>query len=203
MTASSTVGTKGVPRAQREDQIIEIATAEFGARGYAGSSMADIATRVGVTKPLLYQYFGSKDGLYLACLRNAGERLTEGIAKAMDATHEPDEMPLAVLTAIFSTFDDDRRAWSLLHDESLPDDIPEIAETAEGYRRRLTDLAVVGTRILLYDRGLTDGKDIEVISMIWTGIVDSLVSWWISQPDQDATAMIDRCERIMENLFTW
>ena len=59
-------GTKGVPRADREQQIVSIAIDEFAEHGYAGASMLSIAGRAGISKPLVYQYFGSKDGLYAA-----------------------------------------------------------------------------------------------------------------------------------------
>ena len=69
------VGTKGVPRADREQQILDAAVAEFGEFGYAHASVAAIARRAGISKPLVYEYFGSKDGLYLACLGRAGSHL--------------------------------------------------------------------------------------------------------------------------------
>ena len=56
------VGTKGVPRADREQQILDAAVAEFGGRDYTHASMAAIAQRAGISKPLVYEYFGSKEG---------------------------------------------------------------------------------------------------------------------------------------------
>src|SRR4051794_26466639 len=55
-------GTKGVPRAEREAQIVTAATEVFGAQGFAATSVADVAARAGISKPLIYQYFGSKEG---------------------------------------------------------------------------------------------------------------------------------------------
>ena len=43
MSSASLVGTKGVPRAERESQIVAVAVDEFAARGYAGASMVEIA----------------------------------------------------------------------------------------------------------------------------------------------------------------
>lgn len=202
MVTSSSAGTKGVPRAQREEQILDVATAEFGMHGYAGASMAPIARQVGVTKPLIYQYFGSKEGLYVACMRRAGERLTAGVAAAMQTPCEPNRMPLAVLNAIFTTFDDDRHSWALLRDETVPHR-GEIAEVADDYRVRLAEFARIGSQQLLGTRGLTDSGDVEVAAQVWTHMVDALVSWWITQPDEDADVMTRRCERIMEKLFGW
>ena len=79
---SPTIGTKGVPRLEREQQIVGEAIAEFAAHGYSGASMVDIAQRAGISKPLIYQYFGSKDGLYLACLHAVAGDLANRLEQA-------------------------------------------------------------------------------------------------------------------------
>ncbi|MFJ9025835.1 TetR/AcrR family transcriptional regulator [Streptomyces sp. NPDC102259] len=89
-TLSARAGTKGVPRAERERQILAAATQEFGRTGYEGSSLAAVAARVGVTKTLLHQYFGTKQDLYLACLVPAGDRILSAIQAAMRATPTAD-----------------------------------------------------------------------------------------------------------------
>ncbi|WP_405764406.1 TetR/AcrR family transcriptional regulator [Streptomyces sp. NBC_00080] len=77
---------KGVPRARREEQILAAATQEFGRNGYEGTSLAAVASRVGVTKTLLHQYFGAKHDLYLACLVPAADRILSAVRTAM---HDP------------------------------------------------------------------------------------------------------------------
>ncbi|GAA1987099.1 TetR/AcrR family transcriptional regulator [Amycolatopsis minnesotensis] len=202
MTEARVAGTKGVPREEREAQIIGAGTREFGRAGYSGASMVEIARQVGVTKPLLYQYFGSKDGLYLACLHRSGDKLTEAVAEAMARGGAPERMPLAVLGAIFTAFDQDRYAWKLLRDETLPK-TGEIGAAAEDYRSRLDAFAEIGATELMHSRGLTARKDIEAIAFVWTGVVDSLITWWIEQPQETAGDMAARCARIMEKLFGW
>ena len=112
------VGTKGVPRADREQQILDAAVAEFGERGYAHASMAAIAQRAGISKPLVYEYFGSKDGLYLACLSRAGAHLVGRVAAAQSG------MTLRragdTLAAIFSALDGRRLDWAVIFDPTLP-----------------------------------------------------------------------------------
>ena len=56
-----------VPRAVRERQLLELAEELFAERGYAGTSMDELCRRAGVTKPVVYELFGSKDGP-LPCL---------------------------------------------------------------------------------------------------------------------------------------
>jgi AcrR family transcriptional regulator len=64
-----------MPRAQREEQILRIAEEVFAERGFQATTMEDIAERVGVTKPLIYEYFGSKEGLLSACITRARTQL--------------------------------------------------------------------------------------------------------------------------------
>src|SRR5215216_1569347 len=74
-------GTKGVARADREAQIVQAGCRTFGDAGYAATSVADVAEAAGISKPLIYNYFGSKEGLYAACLRHAAEILTGEIER--------------------------------------------------------------------------------------------------------------------------
>ncbi|MCP2635512.1 TetR family transcriptional regulator [Microbacterium sp. HD4P20] len=56
-------------RAERtQEDILDVATAEFAANGYAGARVDEIAARTRTTKRMIYYYFGSKQGLYLAVL---------------------------------------------------------------------------------------------------------------------------------------
>src|SRR5688500_7867062 len=64
-------------RADRERQMLQVAEQVFASRGYQAASMDEIAEQVGVSKPMLYAYFGSKDGLLLACIRRARAELHE------------------------------------------------------------------------------------------------------------------------------
>ena len=57
------------PRAERtREDILDVATAEFAANGYAGARVDEIAARTRTTKRMIYYHFGSKQGLYLTVL---------------------------------------------------------------------------------------------------------------------------------------
>ena len=71
--ARSNAGTKGVPRLEREDQILTVASGVFATEGFAATNIQVVAQAAGISKPLIYNYFGSKDGLFLACIERAGQ----------------------------------------------------------------------------------------------------------------------------------
>ena len=92
----------------------------FAERGYAAVKMDEIAASVGVTKPLLYNYFGNKEQLYIACMERAGDSLTATVAEAVAASANPGEALGAGVRAFFAFLDSDRAAWAVLFDETLP-----------------------------------------------------------------------------------
>lgn len=68
-----------LPRAERRAQLIGVATDKFGERGFFPTSMDDIAEAAGITKPVLYQHFASKEDLYIAVIENIGSRISQSI----------------------------------------------------------------------------------------------------------------------------
>jgi AcrR family transcriptional regulator len=107
-------------RAERRDQLIAVAEQEFVERGYGLASMDDVADRAGVTKPVLYDHFGSKDGLLAAILGQAGEELVAATLAATQGKSSSQEQLAAGLMAYFGVVERRRGAWSLLLREVAP-----------------------------------------------------------------------------------
>jgi AcrR family transcriptional regulator len=68
-----------VPRAVREQQVLGIAQSLFAERGYQGASMDELASRAGVSKPVVYDLVGSKDELF----RRLMDKLATDLADAI------------------------------------------------------------------------------------------------------------------------
>ena len=190
-------GTKGVPREERESQILDVATEEFGRSGYAHASIADIASQAGISKPLVYGYFESKEGLFQACLKRAGE----AIVAAVDAAQTGVSLTRAIdtLAAIFRTLEPRPYDWSILWDATLPPG-SAVHDTAAGYRGTLIDLGSTGTREVLHAAGNTDDLDASLLTDLWLSTVTTVVQWWLDHPGQDGAATTERCTRLLRTL---
>jgi AcrR family transcriptional regulator len=191
------VGTKGVPRADRERQILDAAVQGFAEQGFAHASMAAIAKRAGISKPLVYEYFGSKEGLFLACLKRAGDHLVERVVEAQNGTTL--DRARDTFAAIFSALDGRRLDWAVLTDPTLPAG-SAVHDAALAYRDRLRRLAVEGTREVLAGRGLVDDDDYALGAHAWEAIVTAVVTWWLDHPAETAAAMMLRCDRVIDAL---
>jgi AcrR family transcriptional regulator len=201
VSSGAAVGTKGVPRREREEQILAVAVDEFAARGYVGASMNEIAQRAGISKPLVYQYFGSKDALYLACLHDVAGRLLARLEAAELAVDDTVASRIHPLRAVFEALEPHRDAWLLLFDTSAPQ-VGEIADAAAGYRARTTEIAATGSARFLRARGLRTERDASALTQLWMGVVNSLVTWWLAHPDESAQDMVERCARLLGALTT-
>ncbi|MGJ9421582.1 TetR/AcrR family transcriptional regulator [Aeromicrobium sp. CF3.5] len=196
----STAGTKGVPRVDRESQILDVAARAFGTHGYAATSIADIADQAGISKPLVYNYFGSKEGLFLACIQQAGTLLAEEIERV--ARHDVMGLQRGVntLAAMFELLEDRRHLWRIVVDPTAPTTGP-IADATGAFTARTHRLAREGVAEMLAAAGVTDELDVDAMTRVWLGIVDSLMAWWIEHPHESADQMLLRCERLIASLF--
>lgn len=75
-------------RAQRRLQLIEIARASFAKRGYDGTSIEEIAAAAEVSKPVIYEHFGGKEGLYQVVVDREISTLMEKVSATM-----PEDVP--------------------------------------------------------------------------------------------------------------
>ncbi|MGD0677498.1 MAG: TetR/AcrR family transcriptional regulator [Polyangiaceae bacterium] len=78
-----TLSEQQQPKA-RKDEILDVATHLFAERGYEGTSMNDVAERVGMRKASLFYHFATKDSLYESVL----ERLIQRLATALSAAYD-------------------------------------------------------------------------------------------------------------------
>jgi len=76
------VSTTRLPAEERRDQLLDVALEVFATAGFHGASMNDVAEAAGVTKPVLYQHFDSKNDLFAALLDEVGRRMRTAIDKA-------------------------------------------------------------------------------------------------------------------------
>lgn len=103
-----------LPAGARREQILDVAVQVFGQHGYHGASMNDVAEAAGVTKPVLYQHFDSKQDLYLALLQDVGHRMLHAIAKATAGAPNGKTQTELGFQAYFRFVSADRDAFLLL-----------------------------------------------------------------------------------------
>lgn len=125
-------------RADREQQLLDVAEAVFGERGFQAVTMDEIADRAGVTKPVLYDHFGSKDGLAVACISRARAELLRLTIDAQSRAGTPEDVVLVGFRVFFDFIEKHERAWAMLVAEGALAGSPA-AEEMENVRQQQAD----------------------------------------------------------------
>ncbi len=147
---------------RRREQLLQVALRRFAGRGFKATTMDDIAESAGVTKPLVYQHFGSKRALYLELVDTVTKELLAAIEAATDRAAGPRQQVELGFSAYFSLMVTHEAAFRLLYgrDDANDPDVaaalrrvedaiaeaidPLIAAGLEPEHRRLLAYAVVG-----------------------------------------------------------
>lgn len=195
----STAGTKGVARADRERQILDLATEEFGRNGYAGVSIASVAARAGISKPLIYGYFRTKEGLYVACVERAGRTITSAVEPVLNDVEPTMKMAEETLRVIFTALEPRPHDWNVIWDRTLPAG-SEAAEAADRVRGMIAEQSVRGVESFIATAGLTDPMDHSVLTEIWLNSLTALLNWWLRHPEETAEQMVARSRRVIAAL---
>ena len=191
--SAATPRRRRMPRPERERQMLDVAEQVFGERGYRATSMDEIAERCGVSKPMLYEYFGSKDGLLLACVARSQAELHEVTQKAVAGATEPRDVLWRGMLAYFSFIESHSRSFAMLVREPL-DGPPETARAIEDIRRQQSTL--IAGLIATFAAGVPQ-RVVEAYTEIIIGASERLSLWRTWRPEvtveEAARYMTDFC----------
>jgi AcrR family transcriptional regulator len=174
-----------VPREVREREMIAAAREAFSARGYHAASMDEIAEASGISKPMLYNYFESKDGLFVACVREAAADLFAEVRAAAAATDLPPEQRLwRGLLAVFAWVEENREGWRVLYLDASQSAV--IAESGSRARDLMAELMVellTGTAV---EQGVSPQMrpHIEPMAHALTAATMAAADWWVEHPGE-------------------
>jgi AcrR family transcriptional regulator len=164
-----------VPRELRERQLVELAEQLFAERGYGGTSMEELASRAGVTKPMVYELFGSKDGVFRACVDRAVGQMARSVAEAVRAEAEPEARVRAGGLAFLRFAADNRGAWDLMSMGG------QFAQQAVDIRRGQAEL-IRELMLELAPEGV-DERELEAAAWAVTAAYEGLAHWMWEHPD--------------------
>ena len=134
-------GTKRLPRAVREQQMLDAAVQMFSVNGYHETSMDAIAAQAEISKPMLYLYYGSKEELFGACLDRELTRFVDVVRADIDFKQSPKDLLRNAVLSFLNYIDTNRASWIVLYTQATSSQA--FAHTVREGRERIIDL--VGT----------------------------------------------------------
>jgi AcrR family transcriptional regulator len=175
---------KRLPRAIREQQMLDAAVRVFSRRGFHAASMDEIAEDAGISKPMVYAYLGSKEELFIACLHREGTRLMEAIAAAVGPDLPPDEQLWRGLRAFFDFVGAHRDGWAVLYRQARGEQ-PFAGQLAEMRARIVEVVAGMLGRALAAEHHEVRETELQVMAYALVGATESLADWLADHPEAD------------------
>lgn len=190
-----------LPRAEREAQMLSVAARLFSTQGFEATSMDEIAQACGVTKPMLYAYFDSKQGLYQAMILRAGNHLLV-LLMALQQEPDPEQRLRRSVRLLIDFVDRHRESWRMV----FATDRQGLAAGSggiAGYRKQIL-IALSMTLQQLRPPGVSS-KVAEPIAEAYAhlllGAAEGGAQWWLQSPDSSADAVITLSEQVLSGVL--
>ena len=185
-------GTKRLPRAVREQQMLDAAVQMFSINGYHETSMDAIAAEAQISKPMLYLYYGSKEELFGACLTRELTRFVDEVRSKIDFSQSPKDLLRNAVVSFLSYIDANRASWMVLYTQATSSQA--FAHTVREGRERMIDL--VGRLLLSGTRHPDPDMDFDMMAVALVGAGEAVAAR-VSTGDAD----VHEAAELMINLF--
>ncbi len=185
-------GTKRLPRAVREQQMLDAAVEMFSLNGYHETSMDSIAAAARISKPMLYLYYGSKEELFGACLSRELARFIDTVRAEINAGQNAKDLLRNVILAFMRYIDANRASWIVMYTQATSSQA--FAQTVREGRERINEL--VAELLRAGTRNPEPDTDFDMMAVALVGAGEAVANR-LSTGDTD----VDGAAELMINLF--
>ena len=159
---------------ERREQLLDIGRVLFAERGFDATSVEEIASKAGVSKPVVYEHFGGKEGLYAVVVDREVRRLLDMVTGALTSGHPRELLEQAAL-ALLDYVDSNADGFRILVRDSP-------AGTSTGtFASMISDIASQVEHLLSREfeaRGF-DATYAPMYSQMLVGMVALTGQWWL------------------------
>jgi AcrR family transcriptional regulator len=167
--------------AQRRQQLLDIGRELFGQKGYEATSIEEIATRADVSKPVVYEHFGGKDGLYAAVVEREMRVVLDRFTSALADPGRPRELLERAALSLLAYIEEHTDGFRV-----LTRDAPVVSGVST-YSSLIGEVARKVEHILgrEFDSRGYDSRLAQLYSQALVGMVSLVGQWWLDNRSLD------------------
>lgn len=171
--------------AERREQLIEVARAVFAERGFEGASIEEISSRAEVSKPVVYEHFGGKEGLYAVVVDREVRSLLALMRSSLTAGRARDLLEQAAC-ALLDYVEHSSDGFRILVRDS------PVGSSSGSFVSIIGDIATRVEHILAaeFERRGYDETFAPMYAQMLVGMVGTTGQWWLDvrKPDKSVVA---------------
>ena len=175
----SMANTSRMTSYQRREQLIEIGRSLFASKGFEAVSVEEIAATAKVSKPIVYEHFGGKEGLYAVVVDREMRALTGTLTSALDdPTVHPRQIVERTALALLTYIEEDAEGFQVLARDSPS------TEPSGSFSSLLGDIAVRVEDILseTFKRQKLSTKGVPYYAQMLVGMTVFTGQYWADRP---------------------
>ncbi|MDF1666101.1 MAG: TetR/AcrR family transcriptional regulator [Planctomycetota bacterium] len=164
---------KRLSAADRRDQLVDVGRSVFAKLGYEGTTVEEVARKAKISKPIVYEHFGGKEGLYAVIIDREMELLYSRVAESIDTGSPRERFEKAISS--FLTYVRERPDGFAVLTRDAP------GSSGRGMRSVISDLGERITEIFQkeFKRAGLNPKLSPLYSHALIGMVTSAGQWWM------------------------
>jgi AcrR family transcriptional regulator len=171
---------------ERREQLVSVGRSLFAEKGFEATSIEEIAARAGVSKPVVYEHFGGKEGLYAVVVDREMGDLLDRLTRAL-SSGEPHALVEQAALALLTYIEEETDGFRILARDS------PVAGTGGTFSSLLNDIASQVEHILGREfarRGINT-EHAPMYAQMLVGMVALTGLWWLEErkpPREDVAA---------------
>lgn len=160
---------------QRRQQLLTVARDLFAEKGFEGTSVEEIAARAKVSKPVVYEHFGGKEGIYAVIVDREVQRLTGAITGALNLGGHPRAVVERTALALLDYIEDHEPGFRILVRDS------PVAQATGTFSSLIGDVATQVEDLLgaEFKRSGLDPRTAPLYAQMLVGMIALTGQWWL------------------------
>ncbi|MDO5503289.1 MAG: TetR/AcrR family transcriptional regulator [Actinomycetia bacterium] len=174
-TTKAAVARARMTGKQRREQLVEIGRKLFAQKGFEGTSVEEIASAASVSKPVIYEHFGGKEGLYAVVVDREIEALLSAVQGALTSAGTSREIIERAALALLDYIEGSTDGFRILVRDSPP------GQSTGTFASLLSDVASQVEHILVaaFKRHRLDPKAAPMYAQMLVGMIALTGQWWL------------------------
>ncbi|GAA4727303.1 TetR/AcrR family transcriptional regulator [Pedococcus ginsenosidimutans] len=163
---------------QRREQLIDVGRKLFADKGFEATTVEEISSKAGVSKPVVYEHFGGKEGLYAVVVDREIAALLDGITGALSADLSSRQTLERAASALLDYIESSTDGFRILVRDS------PTGQSTGSFASLISDVASQVEHILAaeFKRRKLDPKTAPLYAQMLVGMVALTGQWWLDSP---------------------
>lgn len=166
---------------ERREQLLDVGRALFAERGFEATSVEEIAARADVSKPVVYEHFGGKEGIYAVIVDREVERLTSMLTTALAPTRHPKVIVESATLALLDYIESNTDGFRILVRDS------PVAQATGTFSSLIGDVATQVEHLLAdqFAHRKLDSATSPMYAQMLVGMIALTGQWWLEARSPD------------------